>query len=59
MRPIFHWTNSKIRCHILCCMIVNEKGPLMENFDSPTVLEVIEIGNLFNALISVQALQNI
>jgi len=40
-------------------MIVNEKGPLMENFDSPTVLEVIEIGNLFNALISVQALQNI
>ncbi|WP_456325078.1 IS1634 family transposase [Desulfonauticus submarinus] len=21
MRPIYHWTDSKIRCHILCCII--------------------------------------
>ena len=21
MRPIWHWTDSKIRCHILCCII--------------------------------------
>ncbi len=21
MRPIWHWTDSKIRCHILCCVI--------------------------------------
>ena len=21
LRPIWHWTDSKIRCHILCCII--------------------------------------
>jgi len=52
-KDTFHWTDSKIRCHLLTCVIaltvlrileikVNHPGRRLERLSGETIIEVME-----------------